>query len=282
MMNAIETNNLSKFYGDVKGIEDLTIIVEPGEIVGFVGKNGAGKSTTIRALLNFIYPTGGSAKIFGLDCVKDSKKIKEITAYLPGEVNYYENMKVKELLSYSESFLPEKDEKYKIELLKYFELDGERNISDLSLGNRKKVGIIICLLKKAKLIILDEPTSGLDPLMQKKFFNKLLEERKKGATIFLSSHNLTDVEQYCDRVVIIRAGKLVKTLTLANVKEERKMKVTYKEKGKKKPESFILDKDINTLISDLSTKKLDSLEIRYQNIEEEFEKYYKGDNDDEK
>ena len=282
MMNAIETNNLSKFYGDVKGIEDLTIIVEPGEIVGFVGKNGAGKSTTIRALLNFIYPTGGSAKIFGLDCVKNSKKIKEITAYLPGEVNYYENMKVKELLSYSESFLPEKDEKYKIELLKYFELDGERNISDLSLGNRKKVGIIICLLKKAKLIILDEPTSGLDPLMQKKFFNKLLEERKKGATIFLSSHNLTDVEQYCDRVVIIRAGKLVKTLTLANVKEERKMKVTYKEKGKKKPESFILDKDINTLISDLSTKKLDSLEIRYQNIEEEFEKYYKGDNDDEK
>jgi len=282
MMNDIETNNLSKFYGDVKGIEDLTISVEPGEIVGFVGKNGAGKSTTIRALLNFIYPTGGSAKIFGLDCVKDSKKIKEITAYLPGEVNYYENMKVKELLSYSESFLPEKDEKYKIELLKYFELDGERNISDLSLGNRKKVGIIICLLKKAKLIILDEPTSGLDPLMQKKFFNKLLEERKKGATIFLSSHNLTDVEQYCDRVVIIRAGKLVKTLTLANVKEERKMKVTYKEKGKKKPESFILDKDINTLISDLSTKKLDSLEIRYQNIEEEFEKYYKGDNDDEK
>jgi len=281
-MNAIEIDNLSKYYGDVKGIESLTIAVQPGEIVGFVGKNGAGKSTTIRTLLNFIYPTGGSAKIFGLDCVKDSKKIKEITAYLPEEVNYYEDMKVKDLLSYSEAFLPEKDEKYKVELLKYFELDGERNIGDLSLGNRKKVGIIICLLKKAKLIILDEPTSGLDPLMQKKFFNKLLAEKKKGVTIFLSSHNLTDVEQYCDRVVIIRGGKLVKTLTLANVKKERKMKVMYTEKGKKKPESFILEEDINVLIRDLSSKNLESLEIRYQNIEEEFEKYYKGDNDDEK
>ena len=191
-------------------------------------------------------------------------------------------MKVKDLLSYSEAFLPEKDEKYKVELLKYFELDGERNIGDLSLGNRKKVGIIICLLKKAKLIILDEPTSGLDPLMQKKFFNKLLAEKKKGVTIFLSSHNLTDVEQYCDRVVIIRGGKLVKTLTLANVKKERKMKVMYTEKGKKKPESFILEEDINVLIRDLSSKNLESLEIRYQNIEEEFEKYYKGNNDDEK
>lgn len=275
-MNAIEIENLTKFYGNVKGVENLSLKVEENQIVGFVGKNGAGKSTTIRILLNFLFPTSGSAKIFGMDSKKESKKIKSMTAYLPGEVNYYENMKVRDLLNYSESFLPEKDIKYREELLKYFELDPNRNISDLSLGNRKKVGIIVCLLKKAKLIILDEPTSGLDPLMQKKFFNKLLEERKKGATIFLSSHNLTDVEQYCDRVEIIRNGAIVKSLSMKNIQKERKLKVSFKEKGKKKV-SYLLNDNINSLTKELASKNLESLEIKYQSIEEEFEKYYKGD-----
>lgn len=275
-MNAIEIENLTKFYGNVKGVENLSLKVEENQIVGFVGKNGAGKSTTIRILLNFLFPTSGSAKIFGMDSKKESKKIKSMTAYLPGEVNYYENMKVRDLLNYSESFLPEKDIKYREELLKYFELDPNRNISDLSLGNRKKVGIIVCLLKKAKLIILDEPTSGLDPLMQKKFFSKLLEERKKGATIFLSSHNLTDVEQYCDRVEIIRNGAIVKSLSMKNIQKERKLKVSFKEKGKKKV-SYLLNDSINSLTKELASKNLESLEIKYQSIEEEFEKYYKGD-----
>lgn len=275
-MNAIEIDNLTKFYGKVKGVENLSFNVGENQIVGFVGKNGAGKSTTIRTLLNFIFPTSGTAKIFGMDSKRESKKIKAITSYLPGEVNYYENMKVRDLLNYAEAFLPDKDKKYKEELLEYFELDPNRNISDLSLGNRKKVGIIVCLLKKAKLIILDEPTSGLDPLMQKKFFHKLLEEKKKGATIFLSSHNLTDVEQYCDRVEIIRDGAIVKSLSMKNIQKERKLRISYKEKGKK-PISYLLKGDINTVTKELATKELEYLEIKYQSIEEEFEKYYKGE-----
>ncbi len=275
-MNAIEIKNLTKFYGKVKGVENLSLNVEENQIVGFVGKNGAGKSTTIRILLNFLFPTSGSATVFGLDSTKDSKKIKAMTAYLPGEVNYYENMKVKDLLNYAEAFLPEKDEKYKAELLKYFELNPERNISELSLGNKKKVGIIVCLLKKAKLIILDEPTSGLDPLMQKKFFNKLIEEKKRGATIFLSSHNLADVEQYCDRVEIIRNGAIVKSLSVENIQKERSLKVSYKEKGKGL-KTYVLKDDINALTKELASKELESLEIKYQTLEDEFEQYYKGD-----
>lgn len=275
-MDAIEIQNLTKFYGSVRGVENLSLNIKQGEIVGFVGKNGAGKSTTIRLLLNFIFPTDGQIKIFGMDSVKETKKIKEITAYLPGEINYYSNMRVKELLDYAETFLPERDNDYKEKLLSYFELNPERKISELSLGNKKKVGIIVCLLKKAKLIILDEPTSGLDPLMQKKFFHKLLKERDRGATIFLSSHNLSDVEQYCDRVEIIKDGAIVKSLSQSHIRQERKLRVTYKEKGRAQI-SYIMNKDINVLIKELANKNLESLELKYQSLEEELEKYYKGD-----
>ena len=199
-MNVIEVKNLTKTYGKSRGISDVSFNVEQGEIFGFIGPNGAGKSTTIRTLLSLIHPTSGSATIFGKDIVKDAPAIKKDIGYLPSEVFYYDNMRVKDLLKYSASFYKKDCRKRMNELAEIMELDLNRKIDDLSLGNKKKVGIVQGLLHEPKLIILDEPTSGLDPLMQHKFFELLEEENKKGATILFSSHILSEVQRLCDRV----------------------------------------------------------------------------------
>ena len=187
-MNVIEINNLSKYYGKSRGIEDVSFKVEEGEIFGFIGPNGAGKSTTIRTLLSLIYPSSGSATIFGKDCIKFAPEIAKEIGYLPSEVFYYDKMKVMDLLNYSASFYKKDCSKRIKYLAEVMDLDLKKKIEDLSFGNKKKVGIVQALLHEPKLIILDEPTSGLDPLMQQKFFALLLEENKKGATILLSSH----------------------------------------------------------------------------------------------
>lgn len=218
--NIIEINKLTKTYGKHRGIEDITLSIQEGEIFGFIGPNGAGKSTTIRCLLSLIYPTSGSASIFGADCIKNASEIAKEVGYLPSEVFYYDNMKVKDLLNYSASFY-KKDCKKKIrELCDVLELDTGRKIEDLSFGNRKKVGIVQGLLHSPKLIILDEPTSGLDPLMQKKFFDLIQEENRNGATVFFSSHILSEVQKMCDRVGFIKEGKLIKLDTMASLKED--------------------------------------------------------------
>ncbi|WP_053365808.1 ABC transporter ATP-binding protein [Bacillus sp. FJAT-27245] len=222
-MNVIEINNLTKNYGKARGITDISFHVEEGEIFGFIGPNGAGKSTTIRTLLSLIYPTSGSAKIFGKDCVKFAPKIKKEIGYLPAEVFYYDNMKVIDLLKYSASFYKKDCRKRIKELAELLDLDVHKKIDDLSLGNKKKVGIIQGLLHEPKLIILDEPTSGLDPLMQQKFFELLREENKKGVTILFSSHILSEVQKLCDRVAIIKEGKIVQVEKISTLKEN-----TYK------------------------------------------------------
>jgi len=208
-MNVIETTKLTKYYGKSRGIIDVDIAVEEGEIFGFIGPNGAGKSTTIRILLSLIYATSGSATIFGKDVVKFGPEIKKEIGYLPSEVFYYDNMRVKELLNYSASFY-KKDCSNRIkELAGIMDLDLHKKIDDLSYGNKKKVGIVQGLIHEPKLIILDEPTGGLDPLMQQKFFELIHEENRKGATIFLSSHILSEVQRLCDRVAIIKEGKII-------------------------------------------------------------------------
>jgi ABC-2 type transport system ATP-binding protein len=183
-MNAIiETKNLTKSYGKARGIIDVNLTVNEGEIFGFIGPNGAGKSTTIRTLLSLIFKTSGEAKIFGLDCEKDKVKILSDVGYLPSEVFYYDNMKAMDLLNYSASFY-KKDCTAKIgELSSALELDLTKKIEDMSLGNKKKVGIVQGLLHSPKLIILDEPTSGLDPLMQKTFFDLIKKENQNGVGI---------------------------------------------------------------------------------------------------
>ena len=191
----IETTGLTKYYGKARGIEDVALQVNEGEIYGFIGPNGAGKSTAIRTLLNLIFPTRGSAKIFGLDCVKDSWAIKQLVGYLPAEVNYYDDMTVADLFSYSARFYGKDCTKRTAELVELFSVDTKKRIDSLSLGNKKKVGIIQALLHKPKLLILDEPTSGLDPLMQKHFHDLLREENQQGTSIFFSSHVLGEVQK---------------------------------------------------------------------------------------
>lgn len=221
-MNAIETTKLTKYYGKSLGIVDVDLVVKEGEIFGFIGPNGAGKSTTIRTLLGLIHPTSGSATIFGKDITKYGPEIKEEIGYLPSEVFYYDDMRVIDLLKYSGSFYkkdPRTISKRIKELAAYLDLDLKKKIDDLSYGNKKKVGIIQGLLHEPKLIILDEPTGGLDPLMQQRFFDLLREENKKGATILFSSHILSEVQKLCDRVAIIKDGKIIRIETISSLVE---------------------------------------------------------------
>ena len=208
-MNVIEIKNLTKYYGKQKGVENISLSVSEGEIFGFIGPNGAGKSTTIRTLLALIRPTAGGAEIFGKDCVKQAAEIARDVGYLPGESAWYDNMSARELARYAAELYGKKCDDRIDALAGRLQLDLKRKISDLSLGNKKKVGIVCALLHSPALIILDEPTSGLDPLIQREFFDILREENRRGATIFFSSHVLSEVQKICDRVAIIKSGSII-------------------------------------------------------------------------
>lgn len=290
-MNVIEINNLTKTYGKARGISDISFNVEQGEIFGFIGPNGAGKSTTIRTLLSLIYPTSGSAKIFGKDCIQFAPEIKKEIGYLPSEVFYYDNMKVKDLLKYSASFYKKDCSKRIKELAEIMDLDLNKKIDDLSLGNKKKVGIVQGLLHEPKLIILDEPTSGLDPLMQQKFFELLEEENKKGATILFSSHILSEVQRLCNRVAIIKEGKIVTVEKISTLKENtyKKFKIETKSSieqnyfqiaGVNKLEiknnvaSFIFTGNINDIMKKIAEIEITNLWIEEPDLEEIFMHYY--------
>ncbi|WP_042347816.1 ABC transporter ATP-binding protein [Bacillus massiliigorillae] len=291
MKNAIEIKGLTKLYGKERGIQDIDLNIKEGEIFGFIGPNGAGKSTTIRTLLSLIYPTSGTATIFGKDCIKHASEIAKDIGYLPSEVFYYDNMKVKDLLKYSASFYKKDCSARTKELCEILELDPNRKIEDLSFGNRKKVGIIQGLLHSPKLIILDEPTGGLDPLMQNKFFELIKEENKKGATIFFSSHILSEVQKLCDRVGFIKDGKIIKLETIAALRENSYKKITleadtsidaeiFEMEGVTQLEviethaSFIFKGNINELVAKISTLSLINLDITEPDLEEIFMHYY--------
>jgi len=244
MMNVIETKKLNKYWGKSRGIIDVDLTVEEGEIFGFIGPNGAGKSTTIRTLLGLIHPTSGSATIFGKDVTEFGPEIREEIGYLPSEVFYYDDMKAIDLLKYSASFYKKDSktiEKRINELAKLLDLDLYKKIDDLSYGNKKKVGIIQGLLHEPKLIILDEPTGGLDPLIQQKFFNLLKEENKKGATILFSSHILGEVQKMCDRVAIIKEGKIVKIEKISSLIENNTKRFKLETETKPNEKFFKMD-----------------------------------------
>lgn len=290
-MNVIEINNLTKYYGKARGIVDVSFNVQEGEIFGFIGPNGAGKSTTIRTLLALIYPSSGSAKIFGKDCITEGPEIRRQIGYLPSEVYYYDNMKVIDLLKYSASFYPGTNHDRIYELAEIMDLDLNRKIDDLSFGNKKKVGIVQGLLHRPKLIILDEPTGGLDPLMQHKFFELIHEENQKGVTVLFSSHILSEVQKICTRVGIIKEGKMVQvedinTLGHSNYK---KFKVEMTEPVPSdyfdlagigslavndKSVSFIFNGDINKIIEKLYARKISNLIVEEPSLEEIFMHYY--------
>ncbi|HEY5524822.1 MAG TPA: ABC transporter ATP-binding protein [Clostridium sp.] len=290
-MNIIEINNLTKAYGKSRGISNVSFNVEEGEIFGFIGPNGAGKSTTLRTLLALIHPTSGSATIFGKDCIKSAPEIAKELGYLPSEVFYYNNMKVIDLLKYSASFYKKDCSKRITELAEIMNLDLNKKIDDLSFGNKKKVGIIQGLLHEPKLIILDEPTSGLDPLMQQKFFNLLKEENKKGTTILFSSHILSEVQKLCNRVAIIKEGKIIKVEKISTLQENNYKRIKIELNSKVDKNIFniigvnnleIKDNTITFLFKgniNLITKKLCELDlvnvwIEEPDLEEIFMHYY--------
>ncbi len=227
-MSIIEVSNLTKYYGKARGIVDVSFAVEEGEIFGFIGPNGAGKSTTIRLLLSLIHPTRGTAQLFGQDVVTHGPALRRDIGYLPSEVYYYEGMKVIDLLKYSASFYAGDFTARLHELSGVMELDLNRRISDLSYGNKKKVGIVQGLLHGPKLLFLDEPTSGLDPLMQHKFFDLIRAENARGVTVFFSSHILGEVQRLCTRVGIIRAGSLAEISDIRTLQQNnyKKLRVT--------------------------------------------------------
>jgi ABC-2 type transport system ATP-binding protein len=205
---ALEVERLTKSYGRARGVVDLTFSVERGEVFGYLGPNGAGKTTTIRTLLDFIRPTGGRASILGLDSRRDSIEIHRRVGYLPGEFGLYERLTAHEQLTYLSSLRDDIDERSIRELAERFDLELDVGIASLSHGNKQKVGLIQAFVHRPDVLILDEPTQGLDPLMQQAFYRLLHEARERGGTVFLSSHVMPEVEHVCDRVGIIRDGRL--------------------------------------------------------------------------
>lgn len=216
-MKVIECETLTKQYGRSRGIRNLTFSVDEGAFFGFIGPNGAGKSTTIRSLLGLLRPTSGTSRIFGADCWKESRKVRSIIGYLPSESAFYPGLRVNDVLRLSANLRGLDCRKEAARLCDLLQLDTGKKASELSFGNRKKLSIICALQHNPQLLILDEPTAGLDPLMQRAFFDILTEYHKAGKTIFLSSHILSEVQENCDHIAVIRDGCLAAFDTTENL-----------------------------------------------------------------
>ncbi|MFT8871864.1 MAG: ABC transporter ATP-binding protein [Sporolactobacillus sp.] len=289
-MNVIETRHLTKRYGRARGIDDINLAVAEGEIFGFIGPNGAGKSTTIRTLLGLLHPTSGNAELFGQSSAAHPE-VRRNVGYLPSEVFYYDHMRVGDLLRYSASFY-HKDCKQRIaELAEVLQLDLKKRIDDLSYGNKKKVGIVQGLLHEPKLIILDEPTGGLDPLMQQRFFKLIAEENQKGATVFFSSHILSEVQRLCDRVAFIRAGRLITTEKVSTLRDNSYKRVKLEAHAAIRADAFALEGigdlnvsgnmasfiykgNINAIMQRIAGLDLSNVSITEPDLEEIFLHYY--------
>jgi len=290
----IDITDLSKYYGNARGIDCVNLEIGEGEIFGFIGPNGAGKSTTIRILLNLIFPTGGSARIMGLDVIRDTKNIKQKVGYIPSDSNAYPTMKVVEFLQYCLRFYQLQDGVKRIkELCGIFDLDPGRKIADLSMGNRKKVAIVQSLIHSPKLLILDEPTTGLDPLMQETFFELLKAENQKGMTIFFSSHVLSDVQLLCRKVAIIKEGKIIKLEDIESMrkKQVRKVHLEFEDQvtkdqfqiagmesiisGPGNVLTFMYQGEVNKLIALLSEIRIVDMILEEPSLEEIFIHFYR-------
>lgn len=286
-MNVIETKGLTKYYGKSRGIIDLNLSVAEGEFFGFIGPNGAGKSTTIRTLLGLIKKSGGSAEIFGKSIETSKKEILAEVGYLPSEAFFYSGMKVKNVIKLS-SDLRKKDCRKESEVLcERLGLDTEKRVEELSFGNRKKVAIVCALQHKPRLCVLDEPTGGLDPLMQREFFSILKERNAEGATIFLSSHILSEIQKNCTRAAIVREGRLiacdsVDSLSKTNAKRihiegNADISALKNVRDIQKTDngiSFLFSGDINEFLQIISKFRINDLSISEPDLEEIFMHYY--------
>lgn len=286
----IEVKKLKKYYGKIRGVEDVSLKIKRGEIYGFIGPNGAGKSTTIRTIMNLINKTSGNIYIKGSELDKNNIEIKKNIGYLPSEINLYDDMTVNEIFNYHQEFYDKDISQRRKELVKLLKIDENKKIEDLSLGNLKKVGIVLALMHEPEILILDEATSGLDPIMQNIFYKIILEEKKKGTTIIYSSHILSEVAKICDTIGIIKEGKIIKEDTVENIKKdsftyltiesheiekikkELKLKIVIEHDNEAK---FINNLPTNDLLNKLSKYKIDRLLIEEVTLEDLFINYYK-------
>lgn len=286
-MNVIEAKGLTKFYGSSRGIVDVSLAVEEGDLFGFIGPNGAGKSTLIRTLLGLIAPTSGEAFVLGKDMQKNRTEILREVGYLPSEAAFYHGMRVSELLAFSANLRGVDCREEATRLCARLELDTTKKIEQLSLGNRKKVGIVCALQHKPRLYILDEPTSGLDPLMQKEFYTILKERNEEGATVFLSSHVLSEIGRYCKGAAVIREGRIlvsdrvdrlghtgVKRITLRGVRELPELEGAKDVQLENDTANFLYSGNPVELMKQLCTLSFEDVSICDPDLDEVFMHYY--------
>lgn len=293
-MQAININNLTKDYGNNKGIFDLSLSVDKGEVYGFLGPNGAGKTTTIRNLLGFIKPQAGSCLINNADCWKNSASIKKDLGYLPGEIAFMDNMTGMQMIEFVASMKGIKDLSKAKELIERFELNPIGKIKKMSKGMKQKIGIVCAFMNNPEVIILDEPSSGLDPLMQNVFINLILEEKNKGKTIFMSSHIFEEVERTCDRTAIIKDGRIISIEDMKSLKSKKSKSYIITFSSVESLETFknkqfdiagiddttvtVRVKDnLPVLLKELSELDIKDLDIKTQTLEELFLHFYGGE-----
>ena len=287
----IQTEKLTKYYGNSRGIEEINLSVKEGEVFGFLGPNGSGKTTTIRILLDFIRPSSGRARLFGLDAHTDSVRIKSRIGYLPGEYGMYEKMKAGDYLQFLGSLRSDEKPPMKDKLIELFDVDISKRIKSFSHGNKQKLALVQAFMHDPELLILDEPTNGLDPLIQQRFYELILELKESGKTIFFSSHILSEVERICDRVAILREGKLVALHKISDLKKFRlkSIEVTFKHEldesifrldGVRKVEKnanavhLLINANINGILRKISEYPIDYISCRDASLEDIFLEYY--------
>lgn len=285
-MEAIKTTELTKYYGKARGIIGLNLCVEEGECFGFIGPNGAGKSTTIRTLLGLISPSSGTASVLGKDIVAEKTAILKETGYLPSEAVFYAGMKVKDILKLSADLRGMDCSREADILCQRLQLDTSRKVDELSFGNRKKVAIVCALQSKPSLLILDEPTGGLDPLMQREFFEIIRERNSRGATVFLSSHILTEVQHNCSRAAVIREGRIIAcdSVDALGNSNAKRISVTgqvdlgglegIRDLKEGSTTSFLFSGDMNLLLNKLAQGNVSDLSVSEPDLEEIFLHYY--------
>ena len=288
MNNAVSLEGLVKRYGKHRGIEGLDLKVKEGEWFGYIGPNGAGKSTTIRTMLGLIKATEGKSTVLGMDSWKDREKIMEKVGYLPSEAIFYPDMTVSETLDYALSLHACKDRRRQKELSERLELDTGRKIGELSYGNRKKVGIVCALEHNPSLLILDEPTGGLDPLMQREFFSMLEEEHRKGVTIFMSSHILSEIEHHAETAAAIREGRIIVSGKVEEISRTNARRVSLRGKADistltgvkevvedKNGMSFLYSGGASALLEALYKGSVKDFTVTEPDLEEVFLHYYR-------
>ena len=291
-MSVIKVDNITKDYGSGRGVFDLSFEVNKGEIFGMLGPNGAGKTTTIRQLMGFIKSDKGNAEILNMNCFDERENIQSKLGYLPGEIAFMDEMKGNDFINFISDMKSIKNKKRIKELTYFFELDANRKIKSMSKGTKQKIGIVCAFMNDPEVVILDEPTSGLDPLMQKKFIDLILEEKKKGTTIFMSSHIFEEIEKTCDRTAILKDGKLIAIENMEELKSKKNKNFEVIFKTNKDAENFknkisfkselndntvkviISNNEVNNFIKEIANYDILDINSVNQTLEELFLHFY--------